>query len=98
MWNSPISVISRIQQGRPIRLEYDEYPALSPVDIPNDLHTTDTDSGADVLMFDLASLSGPFHGMAVVGAVLAESLILYVTYGGVTRIAGDELEDVVRDG
>lgn len=49
-------------------------------------------------MLDLASLSDPFHGMAVVGAVLAESLVLYVTYGGLTRIAGDELEDVVRDG
>lgn len=49
-------------------------------------------------MVDLASLSSPFQGMAVVGAVLAESLILYVTYGGLTRVAGEELEEAVRDG
>lgn len=49
-------------------------------------------------MLDIASLGEPFHGVAVVGAVLAESLILYGTYGGLARIAGDELEDAVRDG
>lgn len=62
------------------------------------LHITDTDPGAGVLMSDLASLNGPFHCVGVIGIVPGESLILYVTYGGLTRIAGNELKDVVRDG
>jgi hypothetical protein len=48
-------------------------------------------------MFGIATLSPPFHGAAVVGIVLAEALVLYVGYGGLTRIAGPELEDAIRD-
>lgn len=48
-------------------------------------------------MFGLAALSDPLHGMAIVGIVLIEALVLYVGYGGLTRVAGPELEAAIRD-
>lgn len=48
-------------------------------------------------MFGISTLSGPSHGAAVVGLVLAESLTLYVAYGGLSRVARPELEAAIRD-
>lgn len=48
-------------------------------------------------MFGLAELSGPLQGAMIVGIVLAESLVLYVGYGGLVRVAGPELEAALRE-
>lgn len=46
---------------------------------------------------DISTLSGPAHAAALVGIVLAESLLLYVGYGGVFRLAGSDVKSAIED-
>lgn len=48
-------------------------------------------------MIDLASLDGPMHGVAMVAIVLVEALVLYVGYGGLTKVAGPRIERALKD-
>ncbi|MFC6836807.1 DUF7512 family protein [Halomarina ordinaria] len=43
-------------------------------------------------MFGIETLSGSSQAVVLVGLVLAESLVLYAGYGGVTRVAAPHLE------
>jgi len=45
----------------------------------------------------IATLSGPVHAAALVGIVLAEALLLYVGYGGVFRLAGEDVKAAIED-
>ena len=47
-------------------------------------------------MFGIESLSDPLYSVAMVGLVLAESLLLYVGYGALTRIAGPSISAAIR--
>ena len=53
------------------------------------------DGGTSVL--GIATLSGPVHAAALVGIVLAEALLLYVGYGGVFRLAGEDVKAAIED-
>jgi hypothetical protein len=46
-------------------------------------------------MFGLESLSGNMYAAALVGLVLVEAMILYVGYGGLTRVLGPVIKDAV---
>lgn len=48
-------------------------------------------------MLGLDPISGALEGLSIVGIVLAESLILYVGYGGLERVIEGPVEDVIRD-
>ncbi|MFB6106203.1 MAG: hypothetical protein ABEJ70_04445 [Halobacteriaceae archaeon] len=47
-------------------------------------------------MFGMETLSGSTYALAFIGLVLAEALVLYVGYGGVTRVAGPRLKRTLR--
>lgn len=48
-------------------------------------------------MFDIGSLSAPLRAAVLVGIVLQEALVLYAGYGGLFRVAGDEVVDAIED-
>ncbi len=48
-------------------------------------------------MIDLASLDGPTQALALVGIVLVEALVLYVGYGGLTRVAGPKIVQALKN-
>ena len=47
-------------------------------------------------MFGIETLSGPSYAVAMVGLVLLEAMVLYVGYGGLTRLAGPTIENAIR--
>ncbi|MFB6081454.1 MAG: hypothetical protein ABEJ67_01400 [Halanaeroarchaeum sp.] len=48
-------------------------------------------------MFGIATLSGPARAGALVGVVLGEALVLYVGYGTVFRMVGDEVKTAIEE-
>ncbi|MFC4451171.1 DUF7512 family protein [Halorussus aquaticus] len=47
-------------------------------------------------MFGIETLEGSAAAVAQVGFVLAEAMVLYVVYGGLTSAVGDHITDAVR--
>lgn len=46
-------------------------------------------------MFGIETLSGSAYSAAIVGLVLAEAMVLYVGYGGLTRAVGSRITDAI---
>lgn len=47
-------------------------------------------------MFGIETLQGSGRAVAEVGFVLAEALVLYVAYGGLSAAVGDQLIEAVQ--
>ena len=47
-------------------------------------------------MFGIETLTGAPYAGALVAVVLAEAIVLYVGYGGLERVAGPALENVIN--
>ncbi len=47
-------------------------------------------------MFGIESLPGTLHATVLVGSVLAESVALYLGYGGLTRLVGPTVTNALR--
>ncbi len=47
-------------------------------------------------MFGIESLTGLTKALAVVGVVLIEALVLYVGYGGVTRLTAPRVRGILE--
>ena len=46
-------------------------------------------------MFGIETLTGPAYSAAIVGLVLVEAMVLYVGYGGLTRVVGTHITNAI---